>query len=111
MSDIDTISENAGFSVDDMRKIKEHIFFNRYDLGGLEPERFEADYDMAVSWQRLIEGKSIQEMDIIMLKHELLEQSLMKEKGLPYREAHREAEKSYNYIKYIKELDSKEGIT
>ena len=110
IGDIESISKNTNFSVDDVRKIKEHIFFNRYDLGGLEPERFEADYDMALSWQRLIEGRDIQEMDMVMMKHELLEQSLMLDKGLQYAQAHREAEEAYSYIKFIKELDLKEGL-
>ena len=108
--DIAAISKNTGFSVDDIRKIKAHIFNNRYDLGGVKAECFDADYDMAVSWQRLIEGKNIKKMDIVLLNHELLEQSLMNEKMMSYTEAHREAEKSYSYIKYVKNLNQKEGI-
>ena len=73
-------------------------------------ERFEADYDIAVSWQRLIEGKDTREMDLVLLNHELVEYNLMKEKGMPYPMAHREAEKLYNYTQYIKLLDLKEGV-
>ena len=46
-------------------KIKRHIFVNEYDLGEDGRRRFDPDYDMAVSWQRLIEGKDIQEMDTV----------------------------------------------
>ena len=81
-----------------------------YDLGGLEPERFEADYDIAVSWQRLIDGGNIHEMDFVLLNHELIEHSLMNEDCMPYAQAHREAEKRYNYIQYVKELDLMEGL-
>jgi len=109
-SDIEAIAANTDFALDDVRKIKEHVFFNKYALGGLEDERFDADYDMAVSWQRLIEGTSIQEMDIVMLNHELLEHTLMNNQGMTYASAHREAEKLFNYLKYVKDLDLKEGI-
>ena len=109
-SDIEAIANNTGFSMEDIRRVKEHVFMNSYDLGGLESERFEADYDMAVSWQRLIEGKNIHEMDLVLLNHELVEYALMREKGLPYHEAHRQAEKLHNYIRYVRALDLKEGI-
>jgi len=69
-------------------------------MGSVKP-----DYDMAISWQRLIEGKSIQEMDIVLLKHELMEYGLMKQ-GLLYDEAHSITEKTYNYKKYTNELDN-----
>ncbi len=65
---------------------------------------------MAESWQRLINGKAIREMDIIMLKHELMEYRLMNEQGLDYWTAHNIAEEKYNYTKFIKELDGKEGL-
>ena len=52
---------------------------------------------MSLSWQRLIEGKHIEEMDIILLRHELFEQELMLDKGLSYKQAHRDAEQKYNY--------------
>ena len=47
---------------------------------------------------------NIKEMDIILLHHELMEYRLMKQ-GMPYSEAHRITEKTYNYKKYILELD------
>ena len=65
--------------------------------------------DMAVSWQRLIEGNNIQEMDIVLLNHELHELQLMRQ-GLSYDAAHRLAELAYNYTRYGKDLDAKEGI-
>ena len=103
-SDIAAIAKNTGFSVEDVEKVKKHVFIDTHDLGDEIPERFAPDYDMAVSWQRLIDGKDIQEMDIVLLNHELMEYELMKQ-GLSYNEAHRIAEKSYNYNKYIDELD------
>ncbi|MBY6846711.1 hypothetical protein HYI19_18125 [Clostridium botulinum] len=62
---------------------------------------------MAQSWQRLREGKNIQEHDLIMLKHERLEYELMSRYNKKYTEAHRLTEKKYNYakalIEYLKE--------
>ena len=108
-SDVTAIAHNIGFSVEDVGKIKRHIFIDEHDLGKKRPSSFAPDYDMAVSWQRLSEGKDIQEMDIVLLNHELIELGLMAQ-GISYVEAHNLAEKEYNYAKYIKELNAKEGI-
>jgi hypothetical protein len=103
--DIDSIAKNTGFSKNDIKKIKNHIFFNAYSLGDENPSRFDPDYDMAISWQRLTEGKNIQEMDLVLLNHELVEYTLMTEKGLNYRQAHEIAEHQYNFKKFVDELD------
>ena len=103
--DVESIAKNTGFSVEDVQKIKEHVFLNYYDLDEKEPTRFHPDYDMAVSWQRLTDGKSIQEMDIVLLKHELMEYNIMKTEGVKYREAHEITEKVHNYKAYLIELD------
>ena len=108
--DIPKISHNTGFSEEDVAKIRGHVFVNKYDLGGEKPERFDSDYYMAVSWQRLVDGKNIQEMDIVLLHHELLEYRLMNEQGMKYATAHAIAEKEHNYVKYIKELIEKGGL-
>ena len=108
--DVKDIAQNSGFTLDEVEKIKNHMFFNRYDLGESKPSLFDPNYDMAVSWQRLIEGKNIQEMDIVMLKHELMEYELMNNRGLSYRVAHEMTEQVYNYSNYVKELDRKEGL-
>jgi len=109
IGDVEIIAKNTGFSIEDIQIIKNHIFVNKYDLGDETPERFTPDYDMAVSWQRLTEGKNIHEMDIVLLNHELMEYRLMVQ-GRSYREAHVIAENSYNYSKYIIELNRKAGI-
>jgi hypothetical protein len=109
-TDVNTIAKNTGFSTDDMKKIKKHLFFNEYDLGDEMPSRFDPHYDITVSWQRLIDGKDIKEMDIILLHHELTESNLMNEQGMDYTAAHQIAEQTYNYSGFIKELDRKEGL-
>ena len=109
-SDVEAIAINTGFDVRDIESIKRHIFIDTHDLGAEIPQRFTPDYDMAVSWQRLIEGKDIREMDIALLNHELRELRLMAQ-GMDYDSAHRLAESEYSYTKYGKELDAKEGIS
>jgi hypothetical protein len=108
--DVEKIAANTGFSVEDIEKIKNHVFFNEYDLGESEPTRFDPSYDLALSWQRLTEGKSIQEMDLTLLHHELMEYRLMNEDGLRYREAHDKTEREHNSTKYARALDKKEGL-
>jgi len=109
-TDIESIAKNTGFKIDDVRKIKEHIFFNKYDLGDENPSRFDPIYDIAISWQRLISGKEIKEMDMVLLYHELMEYELMNQQGMKYIAAHHIAEQAYNYSKFVKELDKKEGL-
>ena len=47
--DIEKISNNTGFSKEQIQRIKEHIFLNEHDLeeGRM---RFEPSYEMAQSW-------------------------------------------------------------
>ena len=107
--DVESIVRNTGFSTEDIELIKRHIFIDAHDLGADIPQRFTPDYDMAVSWQRLIDGKDIKEMDIVLLNHELVELRLMGQ-GMDYESAHRMAESEHSYTKYVKELDEMEGI-
>ncbi len=109
-SDVAAIAKNSGMPVEDIMKIKLHVFFNKYDLGLNEPSSFDPSYDMAESWQRLIDGKDIRDMDEIMLKHELMKYELMNVQGLDYRTAHNMSETAYNYTKYVKDLDINEGL-
>ena len=109
-SDIKAIVNNAGFTFDEIRKVKEHIFFNEYDLGDETPTRFDPTYDIAISWQRLIDGRDIKEMDMILINHELMEYNLMNQQGMDYTTAHHIAEKAFNFSKFVKELDEKEGL-
>ncbi len=95
-TDAKRISENTGFSEDDINQIKNHVFMQKHDLGNSEPEYFYPSYEMAESWQRLIDGKNIQPHDITMLNHEKMEQELMKN-GYSQYEAHKITEERFNY--------------
>lgn len=97
-TDVTRISENTGISEAEIAKIKKHVFLEKHDLGGDEPEYFYPNYEMAQSWQRLIDGKNIQKHDVTLLRHEAMERELM-DKGYSQAEAHRLAEEKYNYSK------------
>ena len=101
-TDVAKIAKNTGLSEDEIAQIKNHVFVEKHDLGGSEPEYFLPSYEMAQSWQRLIEGKNIQKHDITLLKHENMEQRLMKQ-GYSQKEAHKITEQKYNYSKECKE--------
>lgn len=107
-SDIKAIAKNTGYSEQEIETIKSHIFINKYDLGEDEPTNFYPNYDIAVSWQNLIEGKNIDEKDLILLKHEYYEYNLMKNEGLSYVEAHEKTQKLYNYKQAVDDWRSKQ---
>ena len=70
-----------------------------YDLEGGR-RRFDPDYFIARSWQRLRDGKGIQPHDLTLLRHESYEYTMM-QAGIDYGEAHRLAEKRHNYGKEL----------
>ena len=49
----------------------------------------------------------IEDMDVVLVKHELKERELMLEQGMSYNEAHRIAEEEFNYKKLA---DIKDGL-
>jgi SPP1 gp7 family putative phage head morphogenesis protein len=98
-NDVNRISNNIGWKSEAIKKIKEYIFIEEHDL--IEGhQRFDPSYDMARSWQRLIEGKNIKEQDLVLLKHEYLEMTLVN-KGMTQDEAHILASKKHNFAKYL----------
>ena len=106
---VKTIANNTGISEKSINKVYDHVFIKEHELYGGK-RRFDPDYDMAESFRRLREGKNIQEHDLIMLKHERLEYELMNKKHMSYQEAHRLAEKKYNYQKALKEFKNKNNL-
>ena len=98
-SDVKKIARNTDFTEKEVQQIKRHIFYNKhqkYDgYGMLTP-----DYDMAVAWKRLREGKP-EERDILLLHHELLESMLEKEYNLTISEAHKRAKKQFDWEKEL----------
>lgn len=84
--DVRAIAKSVGWTEYSIARIKQHVFLNKHILDdGIR--RFDADYNMAVAWQRLINGDYL-DRDIMLLKHEYLESVVEKKYNLTYREAH-----------------------
>jgi hypothetical protein len=106
-TDIQAIAKNTGWEDRIIEKIKSHVFFAEHDLGYDVPVRFDPDYNMAVSWQRLTDGADIREEDLVLLHHEYLELTLMERDGLNYDEAHMKASEKYDYATIIKRREER----
>lgn len=90
------IAKASGLSVIAVQKVYNHVLFAKYQLEQ-GYKTFDPSYDMAESFQRLIEGVNVQPHDYLMLKHERLEWQLMNRYGHSYEKAHVLANKKYNY--------------
>lgn len=102
-SDARSIARNAPeFSAEQIEQIRLHVFVKEQPRDGGK-KRFDPDYDQAQAWQRLVEGKNIKPSDLVFLRHELYELTLMAENGYTYEEAHSIAEKRYNWWKAAQE--------
>ncbi len=66
-NDTQRIADATGIKKDKINKIKQHIFIKEHDLWDGH-RRFDSSYEMALSWQRLIDGKRILPKDIILLR-------------------------------------------
>ena len=97
---VDAISQNTNISTEYISKMFDHLFVNEYDLDKGHV-RFDTDYDIAESVQRLRDGKNIQEHDLILVYHEAMEHDLMNNDGLGYEEAHERANMAFNYQKAL----------
>ena len=98
-TDAERIAKNTGWEKEKIAEIKNHVFIQEHDL--LDGHRrFDPSFEMAQSWQRLIEGKDIRECDLVLLKHEYLELTLMK-KGYSQNDAHIIASKTYDYASAV----------
>ena len=93
---ISRISQNSGMRKASVAKIYEHVFIEKHHLM-MGYSRFPADYSMAESFQRLFDGQTIYQHDLIMLKHERLEAGLMNRYGYSFAKAHEITERKYNY--------------
>lgn len=104
---IDSLVKNTDFDKKFITKVYNHVFVNKHILDN-GYKQFDTDYYMAESFRRLREGKDVKEHDIIMLKHEWLEAGLEKRYNLTYREAHKLAERKYNYSEALMKYEKGE---
>lgn len=106
--EVKAVARNSGLSETDARKVYDHIYINKHLFRDGTVHRFEPDYEMAQSWQRLRNNSHIQPHDITLLKHELAEYDVMgKSLDIAYEPVHNEVTKTYDYqkelLKYLKE--------
>ena len=60
--EIDAVSKNSGFKVENINKVYDHVFIREHKFKDGSVHKFYPDYYMAHSWLRLREGKNIQNM-------------------------------------------------
>jgi hypothetical protein len=90
--DVGPVSRTAarfGFSEDDVRTIKSHVFYDlhlldMYPDAGTTMNRFHSNPRIAEAWLRLVDGDP-HPADIDWLSHELYEANFMDETGDPTR--------------------------
>lgn len=69
--DVAKVANNTGWTVEDISTVKNHVF-NDIVLKDEGYALLDPDYEIAVAWERLING-NFYEGDILLLKHELFE--------------------------------------
>lgn len=106
---IDKISKNTNMGKKAAANIYEHVFIKEHLFKDGTIKQFDPDYDMAESFRRILEGKSIKPHDLIMLKHENLELNLIKKYNMIYEDAHNLANMKYNYQKALDEFLERAG--
>lgn len=99
-TDICDIAQNLGFKADNIKNVKDHVFYNEHDLDRYGPDqierkRFDATLSQALAWKRLEAGVHTQD-DVIWIKHECAErhQELKYDSG--YSEAHDHAQSRFD---------------
>lgn len=103
--DVKRIAKNTGYSEKQIEEIKNYLFIDKHDLGDGEIRRFDPNFEIAQSWNRLMRGDA-ENHDLTLIKHEIFEKELIS-KGLSQEEAHKIASKKYNYRKESSEYYAK----
>lgn len=109
-SDVKRISNNTGFSCEDIEKIKRHIMIEEHLFADGSKHKFDANIDQALAWQRLIEGSNIKDADILLLNHELRELNYMAETNCPYETAHKYSNEKYDWQTVIDSIIDNDNL-
>ena len=99
-TDICDIAENLGFKADNIKNVKDHVFYNEHNLDHYSPykieyERFDATLEQALAWKHLEDRIHTQE-DIEWIKHECAERHHELKYDSGYSEAHERAQSRYD---------------
>lgn len=100
--DAATIARNTGWKESAVEAVRQHVFVQEHTLAD-GVMRFAPDYDQAEAWRRLLEGKDIKDSDIVFLRHEFVELTQMRLRGLTYDEAHAIANRQHNWYNLVRE--------
>ena len=106
--DIEKIAKNTGWSYESINRIKNHVFYDSHILQDGSIGILDADYDMAVAWQRLING-AFEERDVLLLKHEYLESIVEKKYNITNKEAHEIAVKKHDWYGELEKITGVDG--
>ena len=92
-SDIAKVAKNSGLSKEEVAKVRNHLFFAKHNLEkGFV--RFDESAEIANAWEALEQGRP-SDLDIMMIKHELEELTIMEQYGYSYDKAHLLANRKY----------------
>lgn len=100
-TDVVKVSMNTGFSENEIKNIRNHIFTDIHDFDEGVKSRFAPDFEISQAWQRMEAGKAA-DSDLVLLRHELKELTLMRENGYTYEKAHEIAHKDFPWAELIK---------
>lgn len=99
--DILKIAENTSLPLKMIDKIKNHVFYDKHILYDGSLGYLDADYDIGVAWQRLING-NYKDRDKLLLEHEYLECNLEKRYNLTNKQAHDITIRKYDWHSKLK---------
>ncbi len=98
--DVNRVSRNTGIPLEKIQHVKNHVFVEEHILhSGIQ--RFDSDYDIAKTWERLVNGTHAVQ-DVEWLCHEHLEALIMRGKTVPWRSAHDVVNVYHNWEHLIK---------
>ena len=111
-NEISLVANASGYSEDDIGKIYDHVFVRNHLFEDGTIHKFDVDYEMAMSWERIKQNQAL-EHDKILLRHELEEEKIMGESlEITYQEAHNrvtEMGHDYDYKKAVEEYLERQG--
>ncbi len=94
------IAEKLRFKADNIKNVKDHVFYNEHDLDRYGPDdvehkRFDPTLSQALAWKRLEEGIHTED-DVTWIKHEYSERHHKLKYDSGYLEAHDRAQNCFD---------------
>lgn len=99
-TDVCEIAQNLGFKADNIKNVKDHVFYNEHNLDRYGPDeveckRFDPTLSQALAWKRLEAGTHSAD-DIMWIKHECAERHYELRFDSGYSEAHERAQSRFD---------------